>query len=376
MGDDADETMAAPASSAGRRHLKRRANRDSFVDDDDAESHGDEAPAKRRRLKGPRARKQEDPHEQSELKEDLAFLKSDSPEAPGRYMSSQLSAKKSQKMSALEMLKAKRQKAQATPSRSRTVVIDDDDEDENEEEPEQAPAESDEDDLIVVDEDVADYQDANDDSFVVEDEDGDAAQVPMEIKMQVMKPKQLFEFAIEWMCQKRLNPAFAISDDVYTTAFRRLDDFVKGLGGSKYQSSAWGPDFMRAVKARPYIHADRWINNGLIDKCDACRRSRHPPTWLVTFSGTPYDNETLEEDSEEDQNNYQETKLPRANREWYLGKFCMANAKTAHTLAHWRLHLYEWVVEYLEAGRRCKCSLQVCMKTDSIQRAILTTTRF
>ena len=26
----------------------------------------------------------------------------------------------------------------------------------------------------------------------------------------------------------------------------------------------------------------------------------------------------------------------------------MANAETAHALQHWRYHLYEWVVEYLE----------------------------
>ncbi|KAI7537736.1 hypothetical protein KC331_g10763, partial [Hortaea werneckii] len=50
-----------------------------------------------------------------------------------------------------------------------------------------------------------------------------------------------------------------------------------------------------------------------------------------------------------DQPGYDHTgrQIPPANTIYYVGKFCMANAQTAHTLTHWRWHLYQWAVMWL-----------------------------
>jgi hypothetical protein len=40
--------------------------------------------------------------------------------------------------------------------------------------------------------------------------------------------------------------------------------------------------------------------------------------------------------------------LPRENRRFYLGRFCAANAEMGHKLTHWKYHLNESVMAYLE----------------------------
>lgn len=222
-------------------------------------------------------------------------------------------------------------------------------------------------------------KDEEDDSFVVEDDDADLgapAGLPLEFtRYAAMKPKELFKYAVEWMVQKKINPAFEMTDEMYILAFRKLDDFVKGLAGSKFTSSAWTQDFTFAMQARPEIQAfslDRTGEHFMRDKCDACNRSGHPATFEVLFQGKPYNPQSLEEVaptndfSSESENDSDSDSEKAANRDanydskghkilpedtvFYLGKFCMRNAETAHALHHWRFHLYEWVVEYLEAA--------------------------
>lgn len=119
------------------------------------------------------------------------------------------------------------------------------------------------------------------------------------------------------MVQKKINPAFAMTDDVYRIAFQRLDDFVTGMGGSKFQSSAWTPRFLTSLRTRPIIQNDRFINNGFEHgHCDACNRSGHPATWEVRFSGNTYDRKTLEEDSDDES----DEEGPSSEPTYYLGK--------------------------------------------------------
>jgi len=210
-------------------------------------------------------------------------------------------------------------------------------------------------------------RDADDDEedFVIED---DTLGVPVELPFEFsqyasMKASDLFRYAVEWMVQKKINPAFAMEDELYQLAFRRLDDAVQGLGNSKYQSSAWVPEFLTSLRARPEISSHQFMNDGMLrDHCDACNRSNHPATWEVQFNGNSYDKETLEEhsdgeeesddDGDEEESGRPNT-LPPAGKRYFLGRFCMQNAKTAHALAHWRFHLNEWVVDYLVEEDYC-----------------------
>lgn len=199
---------------------------------------------------------------------------------------------------------------------------------------------------------------AEDDDFLVEDDTFGAPSVELPFQFSqysTMKTKDLFKFAVEWMTQKKINPAFAMDDEVYQIAFRRLDDFVKGLGGSKYQSAAWVAGFLKSLKSRPILASHRFMNDGLNGHCDACNRTGHPATYEVEFTGNTYDKDTLEEFSEDDSDSddVRESDIPAAGTRYYLGRTCMQNAKVAHALAHWRFHLNEWVVDYLEAEGFC-----------------------
>ena len=220
-------------------------------------------------------------------------------------------------------------------------------------------------------------EDEDDQNFVDEDEDeqlGAPEGLPLEFtRYASMKPKELFKHAVEWFVQKKINPAFEKDDPIYDLTFRKLDDEVKGLAGSKFKSAAWTSRFTISLNSRPdiaYEPIDRTsAEHFMLDKCDACNRSQHPATYQIHFQGDPYSRETLEElpgdDGDDESSSENEGRrdkndepswdedgleIPPANTIFYVGKFCMGNAQTAHSLQHWRYHLNEWVVTWLTAN--------------------------
>lgn len=232
----------------------------------------------------------------------------------------------------MEALKRRRAKQAGTDSATRTshriVVIEDDEDDEGEQRSEE---ENEQDDYDGINEEnipeasifrADDY----DDDFVVEDETlGAPVELPLEFSnFRTMKAQDLFKYAVEWMVQKKINPAFAMEDDVYRIAFDRLDDFVKGLGGSKFLSSAWTSDFSKSLKARPVLQDHRFMNTGLEhNRCDACNRSGHPATFEVRFTGNTYDRVSLEEDSDDDSDveRVSSSSVPSVDVIYYIGKW-------------------------------------------------------
>jgi len=160
-----------------------------------------------------------------------------------------------------------------------------------------------------------------------------------------------------------LNPAFfAMNDEIYGLAFKKLDDEVRGLAGSKFTSSAWTRDFTIALQGRPYL-AIREIEDParsiIYDRCEACNRSGHPATFELQFQGKPYMQDTLEdvendeededEDGDDERSEYDSKgrKVPPEHTIYHVGQFCMRNAHTAHALDHWRYHLNDFIVDYL-----------------------------
>ena len=145
-----------------------------------------------------------------------------------------------------------------------------------------------------------DFVDDEDDNVGV---DLGVAGVPLEFTYHAnKKPFEHFKTEIEWMVHNKLNPAFDRHDEMYELAHRKLGTEVEGFVGSKFSSSVWGEDFRRALRARPDL--DRVdVPTMLEHKCDACRRSNHPPKHKITFSGKPYNRDTLEiveQDEDED----------------------------------------------------------------------------
>ncbi|KAF2031194.1 hypothetical protein EK21DRAFT_99940 [Setomelanomma holmii] len=387
---DEDEQSPPPSRRRRRRLAKRPAMSSEDEDDDEAPEEESES---------------DNNEEREDLQEDLAFLRS-SP-LPDRGMLRITHDKpKSERQRALEALKKRRAgtnepSSSATPVRSRRVVVESESESESDfeleiikEEPESDVEvitdleEEEEDDEVQESDRDANaldmfLEDEQDQGFI-DDEEGVIGEpvlnpddfMPLIIaRLSSEKPKALFKYAIEWMVMKKIHPGFDSNSEVYDITFRKLDDEVKGLANSKFSSSAWTADFTRAIRARPDLEEMEIIaiKKDTMDlHCQACNRKNHPATWELMLRGRPYNKVTLEPldndsdsdsnsdddselsaDSEEELNgekaarNSNGERLPPESHRFALGKTCKANAHVAHTLHHWRYHLYSWVKDYL-----------------------------
>ncbi|CAI7655533.1 unnamed protein product [Penicillium glandicola] len=209
--------------------------------------------------------------------------------------------------------------------------------------------------------------DRYEDDFVLEDETNDLGvpteEIPFEFTRHAYKqPKEYFRDVIGWMVQNKLNPAFPRSDDMYKMAFMKLEDEVKGRAGSQLISSVWNPSFVYALQARPHMDISAFPTEEN-HPCDACRRSGHPASSDVKLYGKAYSLRTLEpledesnsDDGDDGSNNDDGQErdrdghlIPPENVRYFLGRQCKARAHLAHTLTHWRYHLNEWVIDFLE----------------------------
>lgn len=369
---DGDDTPIPPSTSKRRRLAPARSSRprvlsDSEEDEVNEESEGE---ADSNHSQGVEKRDMETAEqskrrrqEEEDLAEDLEFLESSPPPraSHGRgARSSQPTPKKSKKLSALEELRRRRM-GNAGPSSSLPL--------DEEEEVDGSSAEDEE--AVEIGDEYGDN--LEDDDFVVEDDPDDpigAPDIPLEFtRIGTAKAKDLFRYAVAWMVQKKLNPRFNMDEEIYRLAFRKLSDQVKGLAGSKFTSSVWNADFTRALHARPGIVEDH-VGTEAFEHCQACNRKTHPATWTIRFEGKPYDPNTLDElymqestsssdDSDDDESDEEDNttrgpdrdfdgnELVPESRLFYVGVHCKANATTAHTLTHWKMHLYEWVVDHL-----------------------------
>ncbi|KAI0887677.1 uncharacterized protein GGS22DRAFT_112987 [Annulohypoxylon maeteangense] len=205
------------------------------------------------------------------------------------------------------------------------------------------------------------------DDFVVDDDDAPfgapaTLDIPLEFTAQAHRPlKEQFPYVIEWLVRNRIDPAFDRNDPVYANAWRKLNDEVQGLASSKFASSAWRPEFHRALKVRPNVLSLPMgpAERRLYDVCEACGRGDRQPTRVITFSGHPYYKDTLSEiESDSDENegdtsdngsiDSQGMALPAVTKKWHVGIVCCTNAETAHSLIHWKHALKEWVEERLQ----------------------------
>lgn len=177
--------------------------------------------------------------------------------------------------------------------------------------------------------------DRYDEDFVVEDDHtlgapSELEAIPLEFTRHATKKAiEHFKDAVEWMVQKKLNPAFNRDDPIYRTAFFKLDDEVKGYSGSRFMSAAWGANFSRALRARP-VFCEVEIPTLFDHECDACNRSGHPAKHKITFGGKAYHHNSLEDvsDDEEDEESGDDRQshdsrgivIPSANVEYFVGR--------------------------------------------------------
>lgn len=388
-----------PPRSTRRRLAKRPAASTDESDEDDDEDGDEENDTDNGSHK-------DNDEEDEDLKEDLAFLRSSPLPDRGKLRSAH-DKPKNERQKALEALKRRRAgtnepSSSATPSRTRRIVIesesDSDSEleiikeepesgqevDDHEEDEEEEVQESDRDanalDMFLEDEDDEGFIDNDADAIIGEPILSPNDFMPLILsRVSSSKPRELFKYAIEWMVMKKLHPGFDANSEVYQITFRKLDDEVKGLANSKFSSSAWTPEFTRVLRARPdlmIMEISRSKKDIMDAHCEACNRRNHPASDELMFTGQPYNKDTLEplktdsdsdSDDDSDSDNLSELsaesqeglngekptldahgeRLPPENKTFTLGSTCKANAQVAHTLHHWRYHLYSWVKDYL-----------------------------
>ena len=172
-----------------------------------------------------------------------------------------------------------------------------------------------------------DFVDDDDEALGVE-MDAEALQrtIPIEFTRHANKKTiEHFNDEVEWMVHNKLNPAFKRHDEIYEVAHRKLDDEFKAYAGSKYISAVWNPEFDAALKSRPEIYITP-IPTMLEHKCDACRRTNHPPKHKVTFAGKPYDRHTLEpivhadDEDGSDESSSEGDDDPEDQQDFFLGR--------------------------------------------------------
>lgn len=166
--------------------------------------------------------------------------------------------------------------------------------------------------------------DEYEEDFVVTDNEGllgapaGLDQIPLEFTRHAHKePIEHFKDVVEWMVHNKLNPAFARNDEIYRIAVRKLDDQVQAYAGSK-SSTVWSPEFTNALKMRPEISTRAFKEMSNI--CQACNR-KHPARYRITLSGKAYDRDTLEELTDEDDEDKDEFReLPDEGQSFFVGR--------------------------------------------------------
>lgn len=209
--------------------------------------------------------------------------------------------------------------------------------------------------------------DAYEDDFVVDDESQPSRHVTAGIPLAFTsfasrKPRELFVHVVEWLIKNKIAPAFSRDDELYVLSWNKINDQIKAQAGSRLISSAWNEDFKNAILARPQMQV-HLVTEGYDEfflNCDACNRTNHPARYEFQFTGQSYHKDTLEPIDDGDSNDEDDDAgdgasydqqghlLPSANRTYNLGRFCAANAEMGHKLTHWKHHLNQSLLEYLE----------------------------
>ncbi|KAJ5219463.1 uncharacterized protein N7498_001562 [Penicillium cinerascens] len=186
--------------------------------------------------------------------------------------------------------------------------------------------------------------DRYEDDFVLEDDSAmlgvPTEEIPLEFTRHAYKQlKEYFRDVVGWMVHNRLDPAFPRSDAMYEMAFMKLEDEVKGRAGSQLISSVWGTQ-VPLLPPGPATHGDHCVSHG-------CKPSS-PSSTTVTRTQPEQIGDSDAEDGQGPDRDRDGRVLPDENIRFFLGRHCKNKAQLAHTLTHWRFHLNEWVVDYLD----------------------------
>ncbi|GAQ77956.1 hypothetical protein KFL_000060210 [Klebsormidium nitens] len=154
--------------------------------------------------------------------------------------------------------------------------------------------------------------------------------------------KEDFEMFVEYVLRTIQDPEYkkeARRDDELMASVRRSEEALTSRRTQLVESTAWTPEFKRALDSRPGLACRDTRDH---EDCQACGRANHPSTHIMVFSGERLrPGEVWEFDmavsaasrlhndneGEEDENE---------GEEFLVGRFCYARAMAYHALHHYK----------------------------------------
>ncbi|KAI0636876.1 hypothetical protein C8Q77DRAFT_1094995 [Trametes polyzona] len=213
--------------------------------------------------------------------------------------------------------------------------------------------------------------DAEDDTFIVEDDSAAAIELPAEFSMNTYQDL-LHHFKI--VCQLFVHMAVHDDEDLSDIATRlQLNQYfsvplqitrrkLSGMRDSLVAGSTWKPNFRKALDTYPVLEV--YDLEFTVLGCAACNLGGRKSTLQGRLSGDPYDKLTYqsiarEESSSDDDDEDGSRKLPM---QFDLGRFCAKRTRTYHKFTHWEYHLFHALkdeVEGLKANREGRSFVRV-----------------
>ncbi|KAJ3057556.1 hypothetical protein HK097_000022 [Rhizophlyctis rosea] len=307
---------------AGRVELVERGGTSgrSKPPDDDGDGEESEVPVQAHGHKSKRRRVEESQSEEDDLELDYDEVLEE--KARKRHN------KPSEKASALEQLRARKQgqtNLDSSPPRQSASSENDLESDEESEVNSYTGNLDDE-----LDEDL--------DDFVVgaDEEDGESGEpivLPAIFRMSSNKPEEAHRAFLEFLVRVAITPKFGKQVykkknqgqyEHYLMAISRIDDRTAGYKRGLISSEAWTQRFREAVELYPRY--DTFHVAAGICTCEACYPRQRPATRRVVLGGVPYDRNTLLPTDEDE------------GETFMLGRFCAARSELYHRLHHYKQH--------------------------------------
>ncbi|KAH9901023.1 hypothetical protein C8Q73DRAFT_635928 [Cubamyces lactineus] len=209
---------------------------------------------------------------------------------------------------------------------------------------------------------------AEDDTFIVEDDSAAAVELPAEFSMNTYQDL-LHHFKI--ICQLFVHMAVHDLEDREDVATRlqRNQYFsvplqitrrkLTGMRDSLVAGSTWRPNFRKALDTFPTF--ELYDLEFTVIGCAACNLGARKSTLQGRLDGEPYDKLIYEpiSQSEPSSDDEESEELPR---QFDLGRFCAKRTRTYHQFTHWEYRLFHALkdeIEGLKANREGRSFVRV-----------------
>ncbi|KAI0647140.1 hypothetical protein C8Q79DRAFT_957904 [Trametes meyenii] len=202
-------------------------------------------------------------------------------------------------------------------------------------------------------------EEAEEDTFIVEDDSAAAIELPAEFSMNTYQDLlhhfkivcQLFVHMAVRDAEERSEAATQLQENQYFSVPLKITRRkLSGMRDSLVAGSTWRPNFRKALDTYPVLEVHNLEFAAL--GCAACNLGGRKSTRQGRLSGDPYDPLTYEPIAEEDPSSsgedYDEEESSKHPMQFDLGRFCAKRTRTYHQFTHWEYHLFHALKEEID----------------------------